>query len=348
MTNHSLQEVNGYTERNHRGIAWIVILGVFAACFVLFSTSCSHSKCESPRTAASVGDAMDQDEEESCDCDCPGYFDNPDFNYNYAEHLSPIVQELVKFGRRHEIQGDFGDDKWATLEPTLPAPVLETAPGQDLIQSFQSTLNLNCHAGASSDMLIYCSKPDMTQKDKNYSEEYGDYDGDEDYEDYDDCCNDFVDYLYLCLKDSTANVRRCYEIESEFYTDFEDGNTVGGSAFDIVDIETRPFMDTTGLYIRTKRIKDSNSELAPGCYIEKITTYTTWLFAGDKQRLVTHWEDSEYRYSFSQDDIYSDGDYIRSDIDYHESYTEGYMYYRSGKFELEEKDVIEFSLDRLL
>ena len=68
------------------------------------------------------------------------------------------------------------------------------------------------------------------------------------------------------------------------YGDYESGNTVGKITFNVVAVETRPFMDTTGLYIRTKRIEDRNVEDSPGFFDDITVTYTTWLFAGDKQK----------------------------------------------------------------
>ena len=134
----------------------------------------------------------------------------------------------------------------------------------------------------------------------------------------------YADFVYLCPKDSTTNARRCYEIESNFeYGDWESGNSVTDISLIVVDVETRTFMDTSGLYIRTKKREDCNTEIAPGFLDYIKTTYTTWLFAGDNRRLVTHWVDTNYEYSFEQQDIYSDsedGEYIRSDIDLRESY----------------------------
>ena len=288
---------------------WAVAVCIIAACFMACTVSCTKKNYETA-VPLSVSEAQQAEETDDTGEACESTDELEKFCHaNQDAILCPVVVTQTKFGKRHEIQGDLREGRWATIEPTLQAPNLETSPGQHLIQAFKSNLNLYCSPNSSSDMLIYCSKSG-----KNDSEAE-----DDDYNEM-----EYADYVYLCSKDSTTNARRCYEIESNFeYGDWESGNSVTDISLIVVDVETRTFMDTSGLYIRTKKREDCNTEIAPGFRDYIKTTYTTWLFAGDNRRLVTHWVDTNYEYSFEQQDIYSDsedGEYIRIDIDLSESY----------------------------
>ena len=313
---------------------WAVAVCIIAACFMACTVSCTKKNYETA-VPLSVSEAQQVEETDDTGEACESTEEREKFCCaNQDAILCPVVVTQTKFGKRHEIQGNFGDDKWSELESTLPEPVLKTSPGQDLIQAFKSNLNLYCSSNSASDLLIYCSKSNGIHSDE---------------EDEDLWRIIHADYLYLCPKDSTTDVRRCYEMASDVeYGEYESGNTVGKITFDVVAVETRSFMDTTGLYIRTKKYDASEREDPPGHIDDIIVTYTTWLFAGDNQKLVTHWVDSEYEYSYEQHDIYEEGggEYIRSDIELRESYTEGYMYYKSGRFELKARDDVR-NIDEL-
>ena len=104
-------------------------------------------------------------------------------------------------------------------------------------------------------------------------------------------------------------------------------------------------MDTKGLYIRTKYFYDSDSEhQTQDSSSEWKISYTTWLFAGDKLRLVKSWEDSNYHYFHEEnyDDVCIA--YTQS-----EEYSENYMYYESGEFKPVQKSAHnKAELDKLM
>ncbi len=341
MEDLSYREIDMSTKEQNRIRQWSVIICIVATCFMVSTVSCAKKNYETAVPLA-VSEAQQSEQTDDTDSDEDDESENTDERQKFCRAneeaiLCPDIVSLIKFGKRHEIQGNFGDDKWSELESTLPEPVLKTSPGQDLIQDFKSKLNLDCTSNSASDLLIYCSKSNGIDRDE------------EDEEDEDPWRIIHADYLYLCPKDSTTDVRRCYEMASDVeYGEYESGNTVGKITFDVVAVETRSFMDTTGLYIRTKKYDASEREDPPGHIDDIIVTYTTWLFAGDNPKLVTHWVDSEYEYSYEQHDIYEEGggEYIRSDIELRESYTESYMYYQSGKFERIERDYVH-NIDEL-
>ena len=84
-----------------------------------------------------------------------------------------LVDNLTEFGRRHEIQVNMSDAKWADLEPTLPVPILKVSPKDDVIKKLESKFKYNCGIDDSktavdgtSVQLIVCSKKDAEAEEK--------------------------------------------------------------------------------------------------------------------------------------------------------------------------------------
>ena len=96
----------------------------------------------------------------------------------------------------------------------------------------------------------------------------------------------------------------------------------------LFDVESRPFMDTTGLYVRTKKSHYHGLEhCCSDSTDDNDATFTTWLFAGDNHRLVTNWDDSSYSTHLEYDGHGSCAEY-----DYSAKYQESYMSYVAGEF----------------
>ena len=82
-------------------------------------------------------------------------------------------------------------------------------------------------------------------------------------------------------------------------------------------------MDTTGLYVRTKKSKTHSIEHMGHGSDDVDATYTTWLFAGDNHRMVTSWNDSSYSYFHE----FTDYDNCIQ-FNYSALYKESYLYYK--------------------
>jgi hypothetical protein len=273
-------------------------------------------------------DKSDSDEENSKD---EGYCDDepPEKWLSWAG--------LVTFGRRHEIQGDMSEGKWADLEPKLPVPILKVSQDNDVIKNLESMFKYNCGiddskttSDGTSVQLILCSKIIDDVKDK-------DVEGEEKIEPsrghyYDDhgCPHDVADYAYLSLVNPKDHNTRVYKIDSNLDFGYE-GSCVTeeeSGSLTLSDVESRPFMDTMGVYVRTEK---SHYHGVEHCCSDSTddhdATITTWLFAGDNHRLVINWIDSSY-----SSHLEYDGQGPCAKYDYSAKYSETYMYYESGEF----------------
>ena len=241
------------------------------------------------------------------------------------------------FSERHVIKGDFSQAKWSELEPTLPVPLFKSS-SEDWLVNFEKFKKIAC-SDISGDKkavkLIFCS-------DKVHDVSNGIYIGKEP----DECTHDYADGAYLVLENPNEQIVRIYQIQSDI--DFGDDcvSWYDVNSLTIVDVTSRPFMDTMGLYVRTKWYKRHDTEHSGSNSQEETSTYTTWLFAGDKYRLVTSWVDSEYHYSHeeTQEDssdcegkgescvCYEDGSCTYMDVSESCDYQEHYMFYNNGKF----------------
>lgn len=95
----------------------------------------------------------------------------------------------------------------------------------------------------------------------------------------------------------------------------------------LTDVVSRAFIDTSALYIRTKQTRAfGRAQNGGSSNSETVESYTTWVFAGDNYRPVTHWNDSTYTSSTDQEGG-ADGRFSSW-----WNYSESYMYYKAGEF----------------
>ncbi len=273
-----------------------------------------------------------------------------------------LRNELAEFSRRHEVQGDLSEAKWADLEPTLPVSVLKVAPDQDVIKKLNAMFEYNCSfdldgqgnaltktsEDGSSVQLIFCSQKDrrtfvmgkvFDDEERKYIEKKkeaprgfylgaGEMTGD----DKEICQTLKADAAYVSLVSPKDHYTRVYEID---ISTLEFGYAFGGcvsesesGSLSLIDVESRPFMeDTTGLYVRTLESHHHGVEHAGDSSDDSDASYTTWLFAGDNHRLVTSWEDTSYSYEEAYE---QHGRCTRHSLS--ETYKESYMYYEAGEF----------------
>ena len=266
--------------------------------------------------------------------------------------LKPVMKYdyLTLFGHRHEIQGDLSQVKFSDLEPALPYGDLKVAPGNDVVKKIESYFNVLCTqdnpikkvADGTTVQLIFCSKSERT---RDYQDD--DYSGTvpvgfypRQNEETDICHHQVADFAYLSLVSPIDKYAKVYQIGTEVDFGFVDGiedmcrYTLNESgSLTLVDVVSEPFMDTKGLYIRTKYFHENIVEHDDqDSSTEWKINYTTWLFAGDKLRLVKSWEDSSYKYYHEEN--YDD---ICTAYQQSEEYNENYMYYESGDFKLVQK-----------
>ena len=283
----------------------------------------------------------------------------------------------VRFWEMHKVQGDLSQANWSELEPILPVSVLKVAPDKDVIQSLESTFKLYCSAASSPKIaddqstvqLIFCSKPTRPTRSLSYNQidtyqlprgHFCDFALKPDFENShdpnqlcDECPGEFADVAYLSLVSPKDHYARIYQIDTEI-----DLGLVYGQCDDLIvtvdysisDMKTLPFMGTTGLYVRT-HVKSRYVTEHMGSGEENIIESSfTWLFAGDKHRLVTQWEDTRYEfernhYELDEDDCAEEG--AEEDgcmkVEATDKYIETSMYYRSGAFVPETKTDIAFT-----
>ena len=287
-------------------------------------------------------------------------------------HLLPGDPENapeVQFGKRHEIKGDLTPEKWSELEPKLPVSALKVAPGQDVIAGMEAHFKLHCSAPAApvkaSDgataQLIFCSKPDRPTKILNDSRddvvnvprgffcnaaltEDAFKTGDPE-EICDDCPSLYVDAAYLSLVSPKDKTARIYPIEEKMYLGLLRGECqsfMDEYSFAIADVQSVPFMGTSGLYVRTLLKSRNDTEHYGAGDNSGSLTYTTWLFAGDKHRLATHWKDTEFEYElhYSTDESKCEEEggpegCAEMKTEGTEKYSESYMFYKDGAFKAE-------------
>ena len=250
---------------------------------------------QAPEAADDISsDSNDEKKEENGD-DCKNTFE---------------INDLDVFGKEHGIHEQLSKAKWADLEPKLPVSVLKVAPDKDVRKQLESTFNLNCsdeHApkfasdGASAE-IVFCSKKD----DEKVEDGFYYYD---DGMDNMSCTMKGADYAYLSLVSPKDHFTRVYEIGTNLdfgYVAHPCMNTEHDRSLSFVQIESRPFLDTTGLFVRVVWQESDGVEHSNFGYHNYVWTYTTWLFAGDKHRLVAHWEDCHY----SESDEYNNDDMV--------------------------------------
>ncbi len=292
----------------------------------------SPCNCPCAQDKPSDSDKSDSDEENSEDEE-----ECEEREHQIDEWLDGLLYNLTKFGRRHEIQGDMSEAKWADLEPTLPVPILKVSPKDDVIKKLESKFKYNCGiddskttSDGTSVQLIVCSKKDAEVEDKDVEEKKeaprGHYYDEGDY----GCPYEAADVAYLSLLNPKDHHTRVYEIDSNLNFGY-DGNCVTMSesgSLTLSDVESRPFMDTMGLYIRT--VKSHYHGLEHCCSDstdDDDVTFTTWLFAGNNHRLVTNWDDSSY-----STHLKFDGHGSCDKYEYSAEYEEIYLYYKPAKF----------------
>ena len=358
---------------NLKQFGWVVTFG--AALFVLgFLASCSKkpdtaseqsndvqtTKTEliaaetgkldtsmEPQSETTVTDETESDGEENCE-DAP------------VAWLKDQIDRVTTFGHRHEIQGDLSQVKFSELEPALPFGDLKVAPGNDVVKKIESHFSVNCTQDnpikksddGSTVQLIFCSKSERTRdyKDPDYSgtTPIGFYPR---QEENDICHHQVAGVAYLSLVSPKDKNARVYQIGTEVDFGYVDAledmcryTLDERGSLTIIDVVSKPFMDTKGLYIRTKYFHENEVEHdTQDSSREWNVTYTTWLFAGDKLRLVKSWEDSNYKYIHEEN--YDDActAYTQS-----EEYFENYMSYESGAFKQVQKTAHnKAELDRL-
>ena len=205
--------------------------------FINIHNNCSHSD----------SDEENSENEEECNDERPD------------EWLDGPLKKLTNFGRRHEIQGDMSKAKWADLEPTLPVSILKVSPDNDVIKKLESMFKYNCGiddsktaADGTSVQLIVCSKKDVEVEEKEEAPNGHYY-----YEDNYGCQHEAAWVAYLSLVSPKDHNTRVYNMETttgdlEFGTIGSCDSTHENGSLSLIDVESRPFMDTTGLYVRTK------------------------------------------------------------------------------------------------
>ena len=294
-------------------IAFVLVLfasPLFSASLAYIGDHSGHDKSENGENSAD-----NNAEEERC------------VSYNFG------------FSERHVIKGDFSQAKWSELEPTLPVPLFKSS-SKDWLVNFEKFKNIAC---AISDnrktvKLIFCSDRDEDVSNGRYIAENSGHEG---------CTSEYADDAYLVLENPKEQIVRIYQIESGIDFGGHCVSWTDSNDLTIVDVSSRPFIDTTGLYVRTKLYKSHDIEHTGHNSQEENSTYTTWLFAGDKYRLVTSWVDSEYYYFHEETDVSSDncegkGDSCScnedgkwcsyTDISESCDYYEHYMSYNNGEF----------------
>lgn len=267
--------------------------------------------------------------------------DNADIDENSADNNADeeqCVSHNFEFSNRHEIKGDLSQAKWSELEPALPVPVFKSS-SKDWLVNFEKFKNIAC---AISDnrktvKLIFCSDRDEDVSNGRYIIEDSGYEG---------CTSEYADDAYLVLENPKEQIVRIYQIESGIDFGGHCVSWTDSNDLTIVDVSSRPFIDTTGLYVRTNLYKSHDIEHTGHNSQEENSTYTTWLFAGDKYRLVTSWVDSEYHYFHEETQkytdvcegedkscyCYEDGSCTYMDVSESCDYQEHYMFYNNGKF----------------
>ncbi len=287
-----------------------IALPLFAASLILVSASCSK-KVPEPQTVTKTNEAENSaadavsDSNDDSTYDKVDENDNDDSSHHCDKSSAFVIKDMDEFGKMHGIHEQLSKAKWADLEPKLPVSVLKAAPDENVIKKLESKFKLDCSAtddlkiasDGTSSQIIFCS----TKKSKNVqgSEDGFEYDKAPKgfyYEDseYPSCMEEYADYAYLSLISPKDHFARVYEIDTNLHFGYR-GNTCGDmehwKSLTLIEIESMPFLDTTGLFIRLC-LSDNHGVEHPG--FSRNTTeniYTTWLFAGDKQRLVAHWED---------------------------------------------------------
>ena len=277
--------------------------------------------------------------------------------------------DAVKFGKRQEVKGDLRPELWAEIEPQLPVSILKVAPDANVIESMEKSLKLQCSApnapqiasDQSTVQLVFCSKPQRPQQILNSSRDEvikvqrgffcnasftpNPFNTEDPNEICDECPGLYADAVYLSLVSPKDHNARIYKLQEQLYfgliheecMEFSDRES-----YSIVDVKVAPFMGTTGLYVRTLDDFHLDAEHYGAGENHGSIVYTTWLFGGDKHRLVTHWTDTEFKYEWQygtdeskcEENGWEEG-CMEMTTEGSETYTETYMYYRNGAFTTE-------------
>ena len=218
------------------------------------------------------------------------------------------------------------------MEPTLPVSEFKAAPDHSVEEKIASKYGVSCSTQAKKDApdgssveLLYCSKGETCTYESDYNE------GEEITEspvtgysiDGEWCTRKYVDYVFLILVSPKDHYSRAYLINSSITISDHGTSWDDHGSEEIIDVTSLPFMDTTGLYVRKFSEDTHSTEHSGGGTEETSSGCMTYLFAGDKHRLVIQWADSEYEYS---------ADYQDEETSISRSYKENYMYYEAGEF----------------
>ena len=298
-----------------------------------FSLSCSTTTPEPVSALAPAAEAANEEDKA-----------------NDSEEL--LFAGLQEFSHRNEVQGDLQNARWADLEPTLPdSSAITLPPTHDLSKALESALPLECSEADSfketNAVMIFCSKPNQIKQYEDDGEMkelspglYCTPDENSGKNDCSVCPHKMADVVYLGLTNPRDKSTVFYPIARDIDLGliFDQCSTYGiSSDFSIIDVQVKPFMDTTAIYVRTVLYDYYYIEHCCDNYHSKTKTFTTWLFAGDKYRLVTSWTDTIYSSSDEyEEDLSCNSDNYDDCIEttFTQSYTENYLYYESGKFSI--------------
>ena len=242
-------------------------------------------------------------------------------NDNPSKSMYDRQKELIHFGYSGDKPKKFSEDKWAVLEPTLPVSILKVSPKDklDVVEKLESMFNFVCSYednttvtadDGTSVELIFCSKKDRrrthTEKvtgplvngkfvdvEETREVPYGFFL--ENDETVPICQRQFADFAYLALKSPKDHNTRVYPIDANINLGYAFGSCVDmdeENELSLIDAESTPFMDTTGIYVRTQWTASKSTEHWEDSTDDKGVTCTVFLFAGDKHRLVGSWNES--------------------------------------------------------
>ncbi len=182
------------------------------------------------------------------------------------------------------------DIDWKNIESKLTTPIFKTDNTPDAVQKAVEYINktlkdYSCHESEKmsrdqfSAQLIRCEENHMAEAEN--------------------CIGgcmferaDFKENIYMVLTGSKDDKIRTYLIEKDYrILDGEEGNTVYSTDISIVSLSAKSFLNQNALYARVKYEHSSDAEhMGSDKTID--TYYKTYLFAGEKLRLLQAWTDT--------------------------------------------------------
>lgn len=174
---------------------------------------------------------------------------------------------LKQFSTRHELQVKNKDQHWAEIESNYPVSVLKVPADKDVLKELESFVKSQCKSTST-----------LTAEDGTVVQLFH--------------CDEVND-AYIALKNIHDQMTRIYNVTILVPDNRRNSWLRIGELPQLLSVNSRPFLDTTAIYVRLLTIMSESSEYCCfGSSDSHDSSYGTLVFAGEKHRKIGHWEDT--------------------------------------------------------